>query len=324
MDFSDFTLFDVFMKQNILYANLSINSIPIEINSLYFKLGNQKFIEYDRMTRNTYEPMLLVKFKQETNGLCLQKVNKLNGYYKEKKCELPFVEIASSKEKKDIAITTLFKDDYALFPIFYNYYMKQGISHFYMYYNGILNDDIRDVFKLPNVTLIEWNFRYWNPNSFKFRHHAQCGQMGNALHKYGKDKHEYMIFCDLDEYMYVKGKTLKEFIFETNKDCYMFLNKWSKTIDGKIPDKFPNKFIAAKNSYPNNRRSKCIYKTKKINSLYIHFPPKHLNLNFFICNEGALFHFLQWSNPNRSSQNPEHNKGNWIPELIWEQISLNL
>jgi len=70
--------------------------------------------------------------------------------------------------------------------------------------------------------------------------------MASALHIYGKYKHEYMIFCDLDENMNVKGKTLKEFIFGTNKDCYMFLNKWNKTIDGKMPDKFPNKFIIEK------------------------------------------------------------------------------
>jgi len=45
MYFNDFTIFVELTKQKILYDYLSINSIPIGKNSLYFKLGNQKFIE---------------------------------------------------------------------------------------------------------------------------------------------------------------------------------------------------------------------------------------------------------------------------------------
>jgi hypothetical protein len=36
--------------------------------------------------------------------------------------------------------TTLFKDDFKLIHVFYNYYLKQGIEHFYLYYNGKLTD----------------------------------------------------------------------------------------------------------------------------------------------------------------------------------------
>jgi len=43
-----------------------------------------------------------------------------------------------TNKKYKLAITTLFKDDYELFPIFYDYYSKQGVSLFIMYYNNYL------------------------------------------------------------------------------------------------------------------------------------------------------------------------------------------
>ena len=47
-----------------------------------------------------------------------------------------------------------------------------------------------------------------------FKHHAQPGQMHHALYKYGKNNYNYMIFCDLDEYIFIPNKTIKEYIFE--------------------------------------------------------------------------------------------------------------
>ena len=53
-----------------------------------------------------------------------------------------------TKEQNNIALTTLFKDDYELFPFFYEYYKNQGVEHFYMYYNGILNDILQENSKI--------------------------------------------------------------------------------------------------------------------------------------------------------------------------------
>ena len=82
--------------------------------------------------------------------------------------------------------------------------MKQGVDHFYMYYNGKLTQEIIDKFNFPNVTLIEWDFRYWNcMKTYKWGHHAQMGQLSDAIYRYGKDNYDYMIFNDMDEFFYI-------------------------------------------------------------------------------------------------------------------------
>ena len=197
-------------------------------------------------------------------------------------------------KKNQLALTTLCKNDYTLFPIFYDHYTKQGVDHFYIYYNGIITNSIKEVFSKPNVTLIQWNFRYWNPPSCKFRHCAQMGQIHNALYKYGKNVYPYMIFCDLDEYMYIPKTTIKKYIFSTNKDCYVFHNRWCKTIDDVVPKILPNKFYSSINVEPVGKRSKCIYKTDSIETLSIHFYDK-VKKNITIIKDLHLYHFHTWS-----------------------------
>ena len=38
----------------------------------------------------------------------------------------------------------MFQHDFRIIPIFYDYYKKQGVDHFYLYYNGRLTDDNLD------------------------------------------------------------------------------------------------------------------------------------------------------------------------------------
>ena len=87
--------------------------------------------------------------------------------------------------KYTLTITTCFKDDYELFPMWYDYYTKQGVEFFYMYYNGKITDEIKELFDKPNVILHEWDFNYWSPYAHRL-HYAQMGQLQHALHKYGK------------------------------------------------------------------------------------------------------------------------------------------
>jgi len=200
--------------------------------------------------------------------------------------------------KKKLSITTLFKDDFALFSIFYFYYKKQGCDHFYMYYNGFLTDEIKSVFQKPDVTLIEWNYQYFNSGDCKYIHHAQVGQISHALYKYGKYS-EYMIFCDLDEYLYIRDSTLINFILENpTVDTFGFCNRWSCTLDKGIPSVFPHTFLSsAQNKYKD--RSKNIYKTSSVNYIGI-----HCGINFnkteVIIKDLTMFHFFNWAKKQRA------------------------
>jgi hypothetical protein len=221
-----------------------------------------------------------------------------------------------------LALTTLFKNDYYLFPLFYNYYKEQGVQHFYMYYNGIVTPEISNIFNKPDVTLVEWNFHYWNPRGVKYPHHAQMGQMHHALYKYGKDIYDYMIFCDLDEYLHIpknkfietttpnitqySNNTLQQFI--KNKpdiDIFGFCNFWANTIDDSIPSTpyLPKKFLAVSEPVEYLERSKNIYKVSSINTIGIH----QIGYNFYSTLSSILdlnmYHFYKWSSKNRVIDN---------------------
>ena len=60
--------------------------------------------------------------------------------------------------KYKFAATTLFRDDYYLLPQWLHHCRKIGVEHFFLYYNGILTDDIRNNCKGTDVTLHEWNY----------------------------------------------------------------------------------------------------------------------------------------------------------------------
>ena len=194
-----------------------------------------------------------------------------------------------------MTLTTLFKNDYNLFDSFYNYYSNQGVEHFYMYYNGILNENIRNIFEnKKNVTLIEWNFKYWNDTSCEFRHHAQMGQIHHAIYRYGKNVSEYMIFCDLDEYMLSPNIKLIEML-NSNYDTYKFCNIFSELLDdSKKITELPNKFKVSKKCKFNSR-SKCIHKLDSIVTINIHYGCKFLTSSPKVIESynNCLFHFYR-------------------------------
>jgi hypothetical protein len=131
--------------------------------------------------------------------------------------------------------------------------------------------------------------------------------MHDALYKYGKNNSEYMIFCDLDEYMNIENTTLKNFILDKPQiHTFGFCNIWSNTIDNNIPNIFPNSFFIG-NKYNYDDRSKNIYKTIEHDVIGIHTSVNILNSdslnnlkksNEFIIDLN-MFHFFNWSKSNR-------------------------
>jgi hypothetical protein len=172
-----------------------------------------------------------------------------------------------------------------------------------MYYNGKITEEIvTDILNLPNVTLIEWDFPYWNDNGDKYKHHAQMGQLSDALYKYGKDRHKYMIFCDMDEYMFVPGTHLNTFVdIHPEVDIFGFHNIWANTLDGKIPDShvFPKQIFIGSEKLRYNLRSKNIYKTSCLKIAGIHSSRHFCSENVKILNNLDMFHFYNWSGVER-------------------------
>ena len=161
-----------------------------------------------------------------------------------------------------------------------------------MYYNGLLNNEIKKIFNYKDVTLIEWDFRYWNPGKYKYRHHAQLGQMHHALYKYGKDNYKYMIFNDLDEYLFIPNIKLVEYIkLNTNINIFGFKNIWANTKNNEVNIQ---EDLDISKPFPFGTRSKCIYMVSSIETIGIHTPSKMLqkkNTDY----DNYMYHFYKWS-----------------------------
>lgn len=225
--------------------------------------------------------------------------------------------------KGKLALSTLFMDDYRILPLFLNYYRKQGVDHFFLYYNKSIekNDEVLKYLKdhEDRVTLIEWNFKYWNyginerPKNIFFRHGAQPCQLHDSIYRYGKNNFEYMIFCDLDEYLYVPGKTLRNLCSSKHPsglsmkkyDTFSFYNYWSQTDDTSFnpekSSKLPNSLNYLK--HDDARRNKCMHRLKSIETIFVHYACKYMIKNPEIYNYYYMFHFYNWSNKTRNKNN---------------------
>ena len=308
-------MFDIFISNDLLYI------IAPYTEDYHDDYNNEVFIEDEIVLFKVY-------VKEEQLKLCKSYTNKgkenftilifncvysnndnqieVRVNYNDKLDKNFIVENSKIEKKHYLSLTTCFKYDYKLFDLWYEYYKKQGVDHFYMYYNGKLTQEIVDIFDKNDVTLIEWDFNYWVYTKIR-RHFAQIGQIQHSLYKYGKINSEYMIYCDLDEYFHINNSTIKETIKNKIVDHLYFLNIWCKTLDGRIPRSFPENFYCniKPDKYP--IRSKNIYKTSMFNYLFIHCPnlnnyPRFRNkYNKSIINNkrigylgGILFHFGNW------------------------------
>ena len=329
--------FDIFYKNNKIYMIMPIYNTPALLEHITLTVNNKVLRMTESHVKDSNEPILIYMYEYispqnsvvEVNVKLINDMKKtydlIHIYTQAQKC------ITNKQGNKFLALTTLFKNDYYLFPLFYKYYKEQGVDHFYMYYNGLITPGIKTVFDKPDVTLVQWNFQYWNPRGVKYPHHAQMGQMHHALYKYGKDIYDYMIFCDLDEYLHIpnnkmvesKSKsesmipnnneyndnTLKRFI-KNNPDIevFGFCNFWSDTIDGSIPSSphLPKKFLAVRDPVEYLERSKNIYKVASINTIGIHQIGDGVHVNMKHIVDLKMYHFYKWSSKIRTIENCTH------------------
>jgi len=289
-----YLFFDVFHKNNKLIFICPVYVNGINIQDLHIFNTNRELTLCEKYSKIEYEPIeiLIYDFISDNS------LNTITVNFCEMTKDFTLTHIKSEITGK-LALSTLFKDDYNLINVFYNYYTKQGVTHFYMYYNGKLTEDIISKYNLPGITLIEWDFHYWN-NGCSFIHHAQLGQIHHAIYKYGKDTNEYMILCDLDEYLYIPNTSLIVY-FEKhpNIDMFGFKNCWADTHESTIPDAIPKDIKCSNYIFPFGERSKCVYKTHSIATAGIH-TYKDFLYGPTISHENIMFHFYKWSGKARN------------------------
>ena len=321
--------FDIFYKNNKIYMIMPIYNTPATPQNIVVKINNTILKLVERHVKDSNEPALIhiYEYISPPNTRVTVHIKLINNATMS--CDLQH-EYTCVNTPTDIyrflALTTLFKNDYWLFPLFYNYYKEQGVQHFYMYYNGTITPEISKIFNREDVTLIEWNFHYWNPREIKYAHHAQMGQMHHALYKYGKDIYDYMVFCDFDEYLHIPkhkftdstaeisstkntkiipmNTSIHKFIkMNPNTDIFGFCNFWANTIDDNIPNTpyLPKKIIAVHEPCDYCERSKNIYKVSSINTIGIH-QIGYDNMLMSIT-DLHMYHFYKWSSKKHTINN---------------------
>jgi hypothetical protein len=281
---------DIFYKNSKLYLICPVNWDGIKMPKLSVYC-NGKILnlsqKYSKLEKEAAEVLIYNIESDEHEIKVLVKYDNMEKEY-------ILCHIKSTINNK-LSLTTLFKTDYKIIDIFYDYYIKQGVTIFYMYYNGKLTDDIISLFNKPGIILIEWDFPYYHKNKFS-TNYGQMAQLHHALYRYGKEENEYMMFCDLDEYLYIPGIPILKYI-ENNPsiDLFGFRNIWANTLDGKVPDKFPETFKCSAEIFPFMTRSKCVYKTDAIGTLGVHHPwrKNHLRVLKKSCDH-VLYHFYDW------------------------------
>lgn len=288
-----YLFFDIFHKNNKLVLVRPVYSNCVDNTPIYIRHNDRELTLLEKYSELQPEPIEIRIYSFCSD----ERIHSIRVEYKGIHKEYT-LEHTKTTMCKTISVSTLFKDDSKLLHVFYDYYRKQGVTNFYLYYNGTISDELRQMCNLPGVTLLEWNFRYWNEHC-EIRHHAQIGQIHHAMYRYGKEVNEYMILCDFDEYMYVPGKKLSEYVYENSTiDVFGFHNLWSDTIDGAIPCRIPTTIRVADGLLGWYDRTKCIYKTEVVRTVNIH-GGRRFSKQIVQRNNHTMFHFYKWSGLDR-------------------------
>ena len=149
-----YLFFDIFSKDNKIHMilpiyndvfnsddiDINIEGIKIEISEKYIKDSSEPIIIYIYdYTSNKSEIVVNINYKNIIKIYNLQHI--------------------ISNKKNNLSITTLFKNDFKLFPIFYQYYLEQGVEHFYMIDNDSTDEPLKILQKYIDQGIVSYYFK---------------------------------------------------------------------------------------------------------------------------------------------------------------------
>ena len=138
-----YLFFDIFNRNNELilicpiYENLDINYDKI----IPYYNGEELYYKNIVKCNDIYEQVVVIIFQ----NICFEKEINIKIKYKEIEKEFIITNLIIDKNIYFLTHTTLFKDDYEVLELFYDYYTKNGVDYFYLYYNGKIFDKLNVV-----------------------------------------------------------------------------------------------------------------------------------------------------------------------------------
>ena len=305
IDDKDLLFFDVFIKDSLLYIvkplyykpTPRLESWQIRLNGVPVLLSENKISLNWRTETENGEPCWVTTYEIAGKPQDVYDV-----FIKVKEITSSFQLVPHREEKKLFSVATLFKYDIGEYKSWYDYYKKQGVDHFYVYYNGTLDDAQKRILDRDDVTLINWDFRYVNfpllskppeGSHYKYGHHAQPAQINHAFRLFNDD---YILFCDFDEYLEWTHGTLRDMIIEhPDVDIFGFRNCWAKP-------GFWSDYIYYDDPLPYPIRAKNIYKRSSVkHAIKIHSPAVTKGYN--IKSDLNMYHFHKTNESKRLFEN---------------------
>lgn len=319
---------NIIINDSVLFGNISLCKNKIILSSIHYKIdtinpddiiiniNDYKIKQKTVYDHDDYESSftIILELEEYVNELVLN-IN----YKKIFNYEI-FLE-QSNIIDHNISAMTLFKDDYDLLKQYINYYSNLGVDLFFLYYNGILTDDIVDKIININVNnnkiyLTEWNYIYWWKYGKNLKHHhAQTMAINDSLNIL-KNYSNYILYNDLDEYIVFDNKynNFKELI-NNNIDIstFIFKNRFCKMGNELIKYKdFDIKFDLnniIKGNYWDKAREKNIINAKNINVMGVHgifhkYNDKNKNINEKVISE--FYHIINFEEKYRENLMTEY------------------
>jgi hypothetical protein len=219
-----------------------------------------------------------------------------------------WVRSSETVKKYDIVAMTMFKDDAALIPSYVCYYRKMGVEHFFLYYNNCV--PVSTLPQYEDVTYIQWNYPYYHEKN----HYAQIGALMDFTY-FSKHIASYVLFNDLDEYIFWKGppgNNFKTFIIQNNFDVYGFLNCFiylkHKNTEVEATEEIckmieNEEFQRTTIVYGWGKRSKCVVKVSSIDMMGVHevIAPKTLSRCILGYETAGIHHICNIKNREHTS-----------------------
>ena len=187
-----------------------------------------------------------------------------------------------------LAVATLFKfETVAMVERFLDYYRRQGVEMFYLYFNGpelpagLVND--------VDVHYRLWDFPYWNKPDFTYMHCAQSIFLTTVRLRH-LDDCEWLALIDLDEFIYhgiemgTSGRLVDYLESCKSYDVVRMRNHWSSCPD----DGGPITFAVESGDWLD--RTKCIYRRSFNGQFAIHGPKNIGNFKEFRALDLRLLH----------------------------------
>ena len=207
----------------------------------------------------------------------------------------------SFSEKVSLAAAVLFSDDLRLLPTWLNWYINRGVSLFFLY--SLPN--FLDCLSLPEspTVKISWPFKYlWNDSGW---HHAQVAQLNHMLYKFAKTSCDYVLNCDLDEYVTGNSDGDMDLIVRSKRitGAIRIENHWAHLEDFSVPEPdahgFPETIYCDCVGSGRRWRTKYLYNSEDVSLLGVHRVERYLSGD---CDQNEtmhMFHFLNWSRRGR-------------------------